>query len=211
MSEKTWTLILERAALNTNLTTASFSESCREFLYQYRAKKKATKRSVRHEKRSHIDSLAREVENAAYYGESAAVNNIFKQLINRSLIIERPMRSAHGRDFPSVTEDVPTFAEELVQMGALLLNLLLHPIAPKQQSSRLVWNASGVFDWRCYYQNPENGGLRDCDNWHCICNLPAMAKIHAGNPSAPNGTSKFNYRQLPGGFQRGVLLHRPYT
>ena len=63
---------------------------------QYRAKNKAVKRSVKCDKCKQIAYLAREAEEAAFNGDIKTIYKITKQLIDKNLITQQPLKDENG-------------------------------------------------------------------------------------------------------------------
>lgn len=114
MSEGTWDKIEDRRRLKAQIVTADGSDDevlQAELNAQYRAMDKEVKRSVRRDKRNHINNLAEKAEHAAHLGDSSLLYKITKTLVKGNLSTQHPVRDVNGNLLHSDEEELQRWRE----------------------------------------------------------------------------------------------------
>ena len=136
MSENTWMLIEERNKIKCLMAGHCSERLGRDLQTQYRAMNKAVKRSVRCDKRKQIADLARDAEEAAFNGDIKTIYKITKQLINKNLTTQQPVKDENGRLLNSDEEQLARWRSHF----SSVLNHNLAENAPPLSAEPLRYN-----------------------------------------------------------------------
>lgn len=135
MTDNTWDTIQERIDIKSKLSaTEHLTPETKTVLEaKYKSMHKNVQRAVRRDKRRHIDLLASEAENAAQVGDTRTVYKITKQLVDRNMTVQHPVKDKNGNLLNTDEEQLARWRQHFSD----LLNTVIDPTQHQQHQDHL--------------------------------------------------------------------------
>lgn len=111
ITEDTWNLIEERKILKQRTDQARTRAQTQAAKERYSQKNKEVKKSARKDKRTFIDNLATEAQDAAYKNDLKTLYNITKQLSGRRINSNKPVKDKEGNFISNNTDQLNRWKE----------------------------------------------------------------------------------------------------
>ena len=112
----TWDRVGERKNIRKKLLDAKSPRIQERLQSEYRQRDREVKKSARKDKRSFVDNLAKEAEEAAVRGEISTVYKITKQLCNKNTSKSIPVKSKDGKVLTTEREQAARWVQHFQEI-----------------------------------------------------------------------------------------------